>query len=287
MGKVSAHSPIKSIKILPLHARQGKRAGSGNSWKATGPLVQPICAMSKTSENVEGSPAKVNPNVAKLKEPHPVSVIEQYFEYDHENGGARWKVTRKGYRGSVYARAGDPAGSLIQKGYMVTSLTHEGVKKMIYIHRLVWALHHGQWPEEELDHRDGDKTHNKIDNLRLASRGEQTWNRLTPNNNTSGAKGVSWHKVQQRWVARITANGKRYSLGYHDTVESAAAAYQEASMRLHGDFSKFIPALSTGHSRRARNTAAVSPVSTSCPRRWSAWSGPGGGRPGARPISGA
>jgi hypothetical protein len=55
-------------------------------------------------------------------------------------------------------------------------------------------------------------------------------------NNKSGYKGVSWHKGEQRWVAKIQFKGKMYHLGYYSNKEEAAASRAKAEERLHGPF---------------------------------------------------
>ena len=55
-------------------------------------------------------------------------------------------------------------------------------------------------------------------------------------NNRSGLKGVWPHKLTGRFGARIQHLGIRYHLGYYDTAEAAARAYDEAAQRLHGEF---------------------------------------------------
>ena len=63
-------------------------------------------------------------------------------------------------------------------------------------------------------------------------------NRKIDRNNTSGYKGVSWHKHIGMWSARAMINGKSNSLGYFDTAEKASAAYQEFAKSAHGEFYK-------------------------------------------------
>ena len=63
-------------------------------------------------------------------------------------------------------------------------------------------------------------------------------NRRLQKNNASGVKGVCWSKKRKMWYAQIGHNGTKNNLGFHHTVEAAAAAYAEASKRLHGEFSR-------------------------------------------------
>lgn len=104
-------------------------------------------------------------------------------------------------------------------------------------HRIVYALKHGVDPGSMLiDHVDGDGLNNKPRNLRLATQSENLRNCGAQCNNTSGHKGVSWHRNTRKWCAQITLNGRRTHLGYFSTAEEAAAAYATAAHQLHGVF---------------------------------------------------
>jgi len=105
-------------------------------------------------------------------------------------------------------------------------------------HRLVWVMHNG--PIEGglfIDHINGKRDDNRIENLRLATNTQNLWNAHGPSkNNKSGFKGVNWDKVYNKWKASISANGKRHHLGYFSNPEDAGEAYRKAAKELHGDF---------------------------------------------------
>ncbi len=95
--------------------------------------------------------------------------------------------------------------------------------KRLYVHRLVWELHHDSIPEGMvIDHINNIKDDNRIENLRCVSIAENNHNRQTHNNNTSGYKGVNRDKG--KWRARVAINGKRLDLGLFDTPEQAHKA---------------------------------------------------------------
>lgn len=86
-----------------------------------------------------------------------------------------------------------------------------------------------------IDHINGDTLDNRRINLRLASQAQQTRNCRRNKRNTSGYKGVSWNAEKGKWSAR--AGGKpRLFLGYFDTAEQAAIAYNKAARQLFGEF---------------------------------------------------
>lgn len=108
--------------------------------------------------------------------------------------------------------------------------------KPIYAHRAAWVMLYGRWPENEIDHIDGDPSNNKIENLREADRLQNSYNRGAHKNNTSGSKGVFWSKHKKRWQAKIGYMGKKIHIGYFESQEDAAKAYQSKSAELHGEF---------------------------------------------------
>lgn len=96
----------------------------------------------------------------------------------------------------------------------------------------------GEPAGREVDHENLDGLDNQRINLRIATRGQNQHNRGRYRSNTSGYIGVSWRESHQKWRARINVNGEQEHLGYFDTAEAAANAYDEAARRLHGFFAR-------------------------------------------------
>ncbi len=86
------------------------------------------------------------------------------------------------------------------------------------------------------DHRDGNGLNNQRFNLRVCTRLENGRNRKRQHNNTSGYKGVCWHKIHKKWITTIRLNNKRIYLGYYFCIVKAAKAYDKAACELHGEF---------------------------------------------------
>lgn len=161
--------------------------------------------------------------------------VRAWFEYDAERGILRPRTYRKD------APERPPLGFLNRGGYRVWR--HNGT--LHQVHRVIWLFVHGRWPEGQIDHINGDKRDNRIANLRLATAQQNRANVSAQTNGTSGFKGVSWCKGDQRWHARIMADGKRYFLGGYITAEEAARAYDDRAIALHGSFARtnFAPPL--------------------------------------------
>lgn len=96
----------------------------------------------------------------------------------------------------------------------------------------------GDPPDVLVDHRDGDGLNNRRSNLRTATRAQNGQNVKPRKTNSSGFKGVTWHKENRRWCAQIKAQGVKKHIGYFATAEEAASAYADASNRLHGEFGR-------------------------------------------------
>ena len=97
-----------------------------------------------------------------------------------------------------------------------------------------------------VDHGDGDGLNNRRANLRVATLSENQWNKARSRNNTSGFKGVrlaGWTSGSKRWRATIFYDGKHHCLGYHQTPEDAARAYDEAALIAFGEFARLNGAL--------------------------------------------
>lgn len=110
--------------------------------------------------------------------------------------------------------------------------------KMVKAHRVAWAVAHGHWPELEVDHIDQDPSNNKLENLRLATRAQNGYNRAVRQDSGSGIKGVRWKPCKRKWQARIRKDGKEYHLGYFDSAHDAEKRHAAAVRELHGEFGK-------------------------------------------------
>jgi hypothetical protein len=97
-------------------------------------------------------------------------------------------------------------------------------------------MYYGEEVPEYLDHINGDKTDNRISNLRVASHAQNLQNMPTYKSNTSGIKGVYWRNADKKWAAQINTNGQRLFLGMYEAKADAVRAIKEARERLHREF---------------------------------------------------
>jgi hypothetical protein len=158
----------------------------------------------------------------------PVERLRSLLSYDPDTGEFWWRVNY----GRV--RAGDKTGCKGKHGYIVIGVDY----KIHRAHRLAWAIHYGEWPTGFIDHINCDKSDNRIANLRAACHSGNATNRFVRRDNTSGHKGVFWHKITQKWAAQIRHRGQTTYLGLFADKNDAVKAYADAAAKLHGDFAR-------------------------------------------------
>ena len=154
----------------------------------------------------------------------PLDLLEGLLYYESETGEVRWVKSR----GSK--KAGSKAGSLNQNGYLIVQVN----KRLCYLHRLAWVLYHREelTPDEIIDHIDGDKTNNRIDNLRKVTHSENNLNR-TYKPNISGFRGVSYNKNgKKKFQVKL---GFDY-FGCYETAEEANEVRQRVERERGGFF---------------------------------------------------
>jgi hypothetical protein len=151
-----------------------------------------------------------------------IDPAELHSFFDYKDGALTWKQGRK--KGRV-------AGSLKPTGYTVVEIKNQN----IMAHRLVWIMHNGSI-DGQVDHINGNRSDNRIENLRLVNQVQNQWNRKISKNNTIGIKGIRLRKDNNKYEARLCVNKKRIVLGSFDDLELAELVVMEARDKYHGKF---------------------------------------------------
>ncbi len=155
--------------------------------------------------------------------------VRELFTYDQVTGILTARIARP------KLRAGDVVGTANSKGYLICRVDY----KIYYVHRIVWLYHYMTEPPNLIDHINGDKRDNSINNLREATTFQNRWNSEGRRTSRSGIKGAHWSSKKQKWRSVISRKGKATHLGQFDTKEGAANAYRTVSQVSDGVFSVF------------------------------------------------
>ena len=155
---------------------------------------------------------------------HLANEAKRRLSYDPTTGVMVWIAPR------CKRFIGQEAGYVNKQGYLSIKIQEH----LIQGHRVAWLLHHGEWPKYDIDHINGIRTDNRIENLRDVPRRVNRENLRRPMpKNKCGFLGVTKNIHSRRWAAKITVSGEVISLGSFDTPELAHAAYLEAKRSLH------------------------------------------------------
>ena len=145
-----------------------------------------------------------------------MKTLKDIFDYNPISGEIRWKVSRGP------KRAGDFAGCIDSNGYR--KLHYDG--QSLYGHRIAWILSNGPIPPKmEIDHINGNRADNRLENLRVVSVSE---NQLNTHRSRSSLHGISWNNAMQKWKVVLTKNGKQHYFGYFINLSDAKAKAKAA-----------------------------------------------------------
>lgn len=157
--------------------------------------------------------------------------IPNYEEYEVSNCGYI-----KGKTGSLMKPC------LNRDGYFYFCVNKNKKQKTMKVHRLVAELFSLKRRNDQnlVDHKDGNKLNNHVNNIRWCNRSEQNYNRRIFKSNQLGFKGVYFNKRNKKnpYQAHININGKFVSLGYFPELELASQAYKKKAREIHGEFYK-------------------------------------------------
>ena len=155
--------------------------------------------------------------------------LNELMTYDATSGDLFWKV-------SINHRA--PIGALAGKKSISQGYRHISVDRISYkAHHLVWLWFNGSLPTHQIDHINGNRLDNRIENLRDVPQRVNTWNlQGAKKHSKSGLLGVDWKASHKKWRAQIRIDGRKVQLGLYPTAESAYAAYISAKQNREKDW---------------------------------------------------
>lgn len=148
--------------------------------------------------------------------------LRYLLHYDHLTGDFTWLRNRNS------KLVGGKAGHLNRLGYVVIRVD----RNLFLAHRLAWLYRIGEWPINDIDHINRNRSDNRFANLRDVPRGLNRANSALGRNNTSGLRGVS--PEGDKWRAQIKVDKRTRQLGLHDTPEAALDAYTRAASAIPG-----------------------------------------------------
>ena len=163
-----------------------------------------------------------------------IELLRDIIKYNPETGELIWKERSDDFPASITSirafntkNANKPIYQEQHRGYLRVCLFGKNYKS----HRVAWAIYYGYWPDDQIDHIDGDRSNNRIENLRAASQTENSRNTKIPSTNMSGVIGVFWDKRRFKWEARISENSKSVYLGEFDYFWDAVEARRDAEKK--------------------------------------------------------
>lgn len=182
-----------------------------------------------------------------------VEYLHKRLSYDPDTGKLFWKHNGKSSQWNGRWAGKEAFTCILKNGYAMGRIDGDA----FYAHRIIMAMENGFWPPEQVDHINGKRSDNRVQNLRLATQRQNSRNSAKPSHNTSGFLGVSWDKRSKKWEAHIgiyadeyvskagtVKRSKKVSLGMFSDINEAAAARKKAENDLgfscrHGDDSRY------------------------------------------------
>ena len=155
--------------------------------------------------------------------------LRELLDYSPDTGAFTWKVKK-----ARWLNVGDIAGRIGGGRYWAIKI--DGVSYQAHRLAILWMT--GAHPSKHVDHADLDRLNNCWSNLRECSRSQNQHNLPKFSSNTSGFKGVNFHKCARKWRATIRIDGKNVHLGYAATPELASKLYADAAAKYFGEFAR-------------------------------------------------
>ena len=151
-----------------------------------------------------------------------LEILESLLDYNADSGEIKWT-----YANSKNTNKGKVAGTKLSNKYIRIFI----YGKLYQAHRLAWYMYYGKEPEYGLDHIDGNKHNNAIDNLRDIPQSGNAKNSSLSKANSSGFTGVTFMRRSKKWRSRIMVDGSDIHLGFYDDKQKAISARVRANRK--------------------------------------------------------
>lgn len=175
------------------------------------------------------------------REPLPSpELLRKLLRYEPETGLLFWRERgveffKAGYRSAKgnmnqwnSAWAGKEAFTAVNAG----GYKHGRIFCRLHLaHRVIFAIHHGYWPENQIDHNNGIRASNKIKNLSVVNNQGNQRNTHMRKDNTSGFTGVCWDTKSKKWMAYIMVDARQLHLGHFSNLPDAITARKAANAK--------------------------------------------------------
>jgi len=152
-------------------------------------------------------------------------LLHEIFEY--RDGELFWRVN-SGNRKNL---AGSRLKTINNHGYLTVCIQ----QKQYLVHRVIYSMFYGDF-DGLIDHIDGNRLNNRIENLRLATHSQNSFNSKLYKNNKTGIKGVSYVAKDDKFIARCQTKGQSKYLGSFDSLEQADAVLRAYRLSSHKEF---------------------------------------------------
>ena len=183
---------------------------------------------------------KTKTSVNRSNEKSVEPILKEFLNYYPISGMMFWKERPRHYFANDRSwatwntrYAGKEAGNITNKGYRRVGIRiRSGGKQLsLLAHRIAFFMKTGNWPVNQVDHINGDKSDNRFENLRDATATENQRNKQISVNNTSGVVGVTFNRAANKWQSQIMVGEKNLHLGIFTEKDAAIAARKAAEIK--------------------------------------------------------